>query len=172
MDPLYEYREDQPSFRILIIITGIMFLAMAVFLPWPEGTSPFMIWGMRVFFVVMAGVVFLFAPTIRVRAFSDHIEARYGPTSLITLILPKSDIIAIYPIEYNPMRDFGGWGVKGGVGKWAGWMAYTATMTNTALGIETTGKNYLIGCPNPEEAATMLKNTLGISQASQGSHHL
>jgi hypothetical protein len=164
MDPVYEYKDDQPRFRILILLSGVMFLAMAVFFPMDPHQSPAFNWGMRIFFVAMAVLVYIFTPVISLRAFDDYIEVRYGLTKLISLNFPFTEIINIYPVEYHAIRDFGGWGIKYGVGKWKGWTAYTATPVNKALGIETHKRNYIISCPNPEEASSILRNLLHITK--------
>ncbi len=162
MEPLYEFKDESPSFKILILVTGIMFFAMAVFMPWPDDASLLLVWGMRAFFVIFGVMMLLISPVVRLRAWSDSMEIRFGPTKLISFMLDIGKITDIRAVEYNPMKDFGGWGIKGGTGKWKGWMAYTATQTNRALSIETTEKNYLISCPNPEEAETSLRNIVGL----------
>ncbi len=169
MTPLYEYQDESVSFKVLIIIVAIMFLVMAVFTPLEGDEPPWLVWGLKVLLLLLGIGIIPVTPTIRLRCYTDRIEVQYGPTKWITLKFDKSDIMDIYPIEYNPMMDFGGWGIKGGGGKWKGWWAYTATGSNKVLGIETTGRNYIVSCPDPEEASTILKNNLGIKSKTASS---
>jgi hypothetical protein len=162
MEPVYECKDDQPTFRWLIVVCGIMFIALAVFMPFEGDENPYFIWGLKIFLVLMAMVVFVATPVVRIRAFPEYIEVKYGITNWITFKLDRSKITAINAIEYNAMKEFGGWGIKDGTGKWKGWTAFTASPTNKALTIETTEKNYLIGCNNPEEAETILRNLMGM----------
>ena len=161
MDPLYEFKDEQIYLKYSLITVGLALFAMAFLMPNDPKAPIAVMWGLRAMFVVFGIITLIFTPTVRLRAFDDHLEVRYGLTKLVSFDISNDRIVSIRAIEYNPMKDFGGWGVKGGWGEWKGWTAYTASTTNRALAIETTGKNYLIGCPNPEEAETMLRNVVG-----------
>ena len=146
----------------LLFITGIMMFAMAVFMPDDPKLPDWGMWGTRLMFVFFGVLTIIVLPEVRGRAFSDRLEIRYGLTKLISFSLDNTKIVRIEAVEYDPMREFGGWGIKRGGGKWKGWTAYTGSISNKALAIETTEKNYLIGCNNPEEAETMLRNVVGL----------
>jgi len=158
MEPLYEFKDEQPGLKYFLAALSIMFLAMAVFLPWPEDTSFLEIWGMRAIFVFFGALSMVILPVVRLRAYPEYLEIRFGPTALISFRLSNAKITSIRAVEYSPMRDFGGWGIKGGGGKWKGWTSFTATGAHRVLSIETTEKNYLVSCPNPDEAEVMLTN--------------
>jgi len=162
MEPLYEFKDEQAGFKYLLIVLGLAMFAMAVFIPDDPKVGGAFMWGLRLMFVFFGAVTLIFVPVVRLRAFHDHVEVRYGVTRLVSFRLDNEKIVNIRSVEYNPLRDFGGWGVKGGAGEWKGYTAFTASITRRALAIETTEKNYLIGCPNPDEAETMLKNAIGL----------
>jgi len=162
MEPVYQYKAETPSFKILIFVSGIMFIAMAVWVPF-EGNEPLWIqWALRIFLFLMGILVFAALPTVSLKAFPEYLEIRYGLTNLGRFTLDNSKITAIDAIEYNPLKEFGGAGIKGGTGRWKGWIAFTADMKTHALSIETTEKNYLLSCPDPDEAQTMLRNIAGL----------
>ncbi|MCX6645393.1 MAG: hypothetical protein NTY09_03415 [bacterium] len=160
--PLYEYRDTQPALKWMIVIVGIGMFAMAIFMPNDPTAPPALMWGLRFFLLFFSVLTIVVTPDVRLRAFADHLEIRYGLTKLISFNLDYGKITKIEAVTYNPLKDFGGWGIKSGGGKWKGWMAYTASISNKALAIETTEKKYLLGCNNPEEAETMLRNAAGI----------
>jgi hypothetical protein len=161
--PLYEYRDAQPGLKWMIVVVGIGFLAMAVFMPNDQTAPPAFLLGLRFVFLFFSVLTLVVTPDVRLRAFTDHLEIRYGFTDLTKFNLNYGKITKIEAVTYNPVKDFGGWGIKNGGGKWKGWTAYTASISNKALAIETTEKKYLIGCNNPEEAETMLRNVVGIT---------
>jgi hypothetical protein len=161
MDPIYEFKDEQPSMKYMLIVVGLGMLAMALFAPFPHDAPPLMVWGLKAMLLFFAVLTVVLAPGVRLRAYPEYIDVRYGITPWIGFRLDHDKIVSIRAVEYSPMKDFGGWGIKGGFGEWKGWTAWTASITNKALAIETTGKKYLIGCPNPGEAEVMLNNLVG-----------
>jgi hypothetical protein len=160
--PIYEFRDGQSGLKWMIILTGVGFLCMALFLPNDPKVPDLGMWGLRLMLAFFGVLTLVITPEIKLRAFSDHLEIRYGMTKLISFNLDNTKITKIEAVVYNPMKEFGGWGIKNGSGKWKGWWAFTASISNKALAIETTEKKYLLGCENPEEAETMLRNVVGM----------
>jgi len=161
MEPLYRYRDRSPFLNFLLILVGIMFLWMAVFMPDDPSVGGWM-WALRLVLVFFGLLMVVVMPEVTLTAWDDHLHIRYGWTKLIGFNLSYEKIKSIKAVEYNPLKDFGGWGIKGGGGEWKGWIAFTASISNKALAIETTEKKYLLGCPNPEEAEAMLRNIVGL----------
>ncbi len=159
MTPLYEYTDGQPLLRWTMVVVAVGLLILGI-MPL-DGNPPVAIAWMVRSMVIIGPLLLILIPQIRLRAYPDHIEVSYG-IGLIRFRLPNENITDVRAIKYEPIKDFGGWGIKGGAGKWRGWVAYTASITDKALAIETTEKNYLLGCPNPEAAATMLKSLLSM----------
>ena len=159
MEPVYEYTDGQLHIKVFIVLCGVGLMVMG-FLPLPSD-APLWIAILTRCLILIGPLLLVVVPQVRLRAFLDHIEVTYGMTPAIRFRLANEKIVSIRAVEYNPMRDFGGWGIKGGGGEWRGWMAFTAAVNNKGLAIETTEKNYLLGCPNPDEAETVLKNLVG-----------
>jgi len=161
MEPVYESIDHQPMLEILLVLVGIGMVVMAFFVPQDPTAPAWIIWVMCPVLVFFGLLTFVVVPRIRIRAYPEYIEIRYGFTNLVRFRLDYTKITSVEAVKYNPLIEFGGWGIKGGYGKYAGYTAFTASITNTALAIRTTEKNYIIGCPDPQEAETMIRNLLG-----------
>lgn len=162
MKPLYQFRDEQTFFKHLLITIGVMLISIAVLFPLYTGYPFDYFVPLRIFIAVMGALILILTHELRVKAWRDHIEVTYGPTSLIRFSIVRDKILRIKAIEYNPLTDFGGWGIRTGAGRWAGWVAFSASGTNRVLAIETTDKNYILTCPDPDEAESKLKWILGI----------
>lgn len=161
MEPEYEWVDGQPALTFLMAAMVVAFLAMALFMP-PDEELPG--WGMLVLrgvFVFFGFVAVTLMPRVRIRVYPECMEVQYGLTGLIRFRLEKSKITRVEAVTYNPMMEFGGWGIKGGRGKYAGYTAYTASLSNRALAVETVERKYLFGCPDPEEAEAVIRNLFG-----------
>ncbi|HDS30815.1 MAG TPA: hypothetical protein ENN67_07200, partial [Firmicutes bacterium] len=156
MDTLYEYTESQ-SFLVITVIIVTVILVIVGLSPLENEPVP-IVWMVRGM-AVIAPLILIALPRLRFKAFHDRIEATYG-IGLIRVVIPNEKITSIKAIKYNPMMEFGGWGIRVGGGKRKGWVAYTAAITNKALAIETTDKNYIFGCPNLDEAVAILNNLI------------
>lgn len=163
MEHEYETRDGSTALKLMLIFTGILLIAMGIFFPEDKELPQWGNWLLRAVLIFFGILDFAVVPEIRLRAYPDHLQIRYGLTNLVRFNLSADKIISIEAVKYNPLLEFGGWGIKGGRGQYKGFTAFTASMTNRALAIRTTEKNYLIGCKDPEEAETMIKNIIGIS---------
>jgi hypothetical protein len=87
-----------------------------------------------------------------VRIDTDAVNYRFLPIQLKYRKIKRSDIEKMDVITYDPMEDYGGWGIRfSGKGK-----AYTAK-GNHGLYIQLfTGKNILIGTSKPQEMQRFL----------------
>jgi hypothetical protein len=91
---------------------------------------------------------------LQVRIDTDSVNYRFLPIQLKYRTIKRSDIEKMDVITFDPMEDYGGWGIRfSNKGK-----AYTAK-GNHGLHIQLlTGKNTLIGTSKPEELKRFLKN--------------
>jgi hypothetical protein len=158
MEPVYEYSDGQWFLNAALVVIAMGLFALG-FAPLEDNPPAPIVWMVRSL-IVIGPALLIALPYVRLKAYADRILVTYG-IGLIRITLPVETITGVRAVEYNPMRDFGGWGIKGGGGEWKGWIAYTASITNKALAIETEGRKYLFGCPNPEEAEAMLKSVVG-----------
>jgi len=161
MEPIYESTDSQPALIILLVLAGLFLLGIGVFLP-PDPNAPIrLLWVLRSVMVFFGVLTFVVLPVVKIRAFPEYIEVTYGLIGLIRFRLSTLKIVKVEAVTYNPIMEFGGWGIKNGRGKYRGYTAYTSSITNRALAIKTTEKGYLLGCRDSEEAETMINNILG-----------
>lgn len=110
--------------------------------------------GLLVFFILLYGVIFsLFHFTRLITEIDDHqIRYRFYPIQTKFKTIQRSDIETLEVIEYKPLRDYGGWGVR--LGKMG--LAYSVS-GNTGLKISLkNGKSILLGTQSPDELETFL----------------
>ena len=78
----------------------------------------------------------------------------------------KDDIARIYTRKYDPMEEFGGWGVKWGMSGGRNNMCYT-TRGDMGIQIELKdGRKILIGTQKPQEWENLLADYLKTSSTS------
>ncbi|NRA92264.1 MAG: hypothetical protein HRU26_06195 [Psychroserpens sp.] len=62
--------------------------------------------------ILAPAIIFLFK--LKTRIDEKGIHYRFIPFHLKTQLIPWSDIDKIYVRNYNPISEYGGWGIKGG----------------------------------------------------------
>ncbi len=109
-------------------------------------------------------VLFLLAATIPIglilwmqletRIDSEGIRVKYVPFSFSEKFFPWKEIENCYVRKYNPLLEYGGWGIRGLGRK----KAYNVS-GNLGIQIVTRDKKkFLIGTGKPEEARAVIKN--------------
>ena len=80
--------------------------------------------------------------------------------------IQRDEITSISITEFHPVKDFGGWGIKGGRGRFKGTLMWAMPATgNRGILVETTkGKKYLIGDTDPETTLTIIGSVYPITQ--------
>ena len=120
----------------------------------PHGEHPgpdWLVWLLSIFLCVLVPALLLVLElTITVDDAGVHI--RYFP--FVRRVIPFSEIRACRAREYRPIREFGGWGIRTGLGKKS---AYNASGN---LGVELylhDGRSIMLGSRRPEELAAALR---------------
>ncbi len=143
---LYWESQNPFYFALLSIILPIVMLVGAI-LSW--NSSP---WTGLVLFVV--GVpCFLFYGGMRTIVLPQEVAVRFGLTGWKVLRLKTVDIARAEIMQFAPLGDFGGYGIR-----FNGKM--TAYYLRGSRGVKITtrrGKQYLIGSDNPEHLLTVIK---------------
>ena len=162
---LSTFREVQQMNSVLwvmLIVYGVAALMWWGFVsqiilgePWGSDPTPdWLIWllwlgigiGLPVLFNIMRLIV-----EVRFR----EIYIRYAP--LVTRKIPFTEISQVEAREYKPIREYGGWGIKG----WSSKSAVYNVKGNE--GVELTlvdGRKVMIGSQNPEPLADAIKSTM------------
>jgi hypothetical protein len=120
----------------------------------PFGNNPGPDWLIWVTWL-LAGIglpVFLFVARVIVTVSEDEIIIRWFP--LWTRRVPLSDVEQCEVRKYNPILDYGGWGIRY-AGKDRGW-AYTLSGNHGVFVRTASGKNVMIGSETPQRLAAAI----------------
>ena len=91
--------------------------------------------------------------TVEVRA--DRVEIRYRPFT--TRIIPLDSVVSAAAVTYKPVREYGGWGIKG----WSRRkIAYNVRGNRGALLTLVDGRTVLIGSQRPDDLAAAVGHGL------------
>lgn len=157
-----EVQRDKPIWlwAVVIVVAAIQWWGFfqQIVQGQPFGNNPGPDW-LIILMLILVGIAFPIAVAItqlRIAVGSDGIQIVYRP--FMRRIIPFSDIQSAVAREYKPLREFGGWGIRSGLG---GKRAYTMSGTHGVELTLTNGKTVLIGTPDPEAllAAVNLKIT-------------
>lgn len=119
----------------------------------PFGTNPGPDWVMWLIWLLMgiAFPVFFHSISLTVKVREDHIEIRYRP--MTTRRISAGEITDFEARSYKPVKEYGGWGIKGYSRKK---MAYNISgREGVELGL-LTGDRVMIGSNRPQELAAAI----------------
>ena len=91
----------------------------------------------------------------------DDISVRFGMPSIRVLKLSPSDIVSVELHAFRPLKDFGGYGIRGN----REMKAYFLRGDTGVLLCTSTGKKYLIGSDHPERLAEVIRAVAGLGSA-------
>lgn len=156
------FREEQ-RFRdvwwIMLLVFGLAALQWALAIQHfvfgqPPGNNPAPASMTLLFWVIFGNGFPLFFWWLRlvVTVYADRVEIRFAP--FVHRVIPKAEIAQARPLDYRPLRDFGGWGVRG----WGNRVAYNV---RGSRGVELTlsdGRVVVLGSQTPEALALAITN--------------
>ena len=126
-------------------IIGLGLIAMGAFLPndptAPE--NPLVMKGLMVMLFVFGLLPIILCPRYHVSFREDMVVITVGYFNLIKVKLARNKITHVGLIKWNPMKNFGGSGIKGGFGEFSGYICFNI-LSGTGIEIKTTEKNYVI----------------------------
>jgi hypothetical protein len=159
------FREEQKISKVwwttlmIAAIAGLMwygFIQQIIF-GRPFGTNPGPDWSVWLLWLLF-GIgfpVFWAMMRLIVEVKDDHILIRYYP--LMTRKILFSDIKHYQARTYNPIREYGGWGLRG----WGNRRAYNVS-GNKGVELElNNGQNIMIGSQKSEELALAIASKMG-----------
>jgi hypothetical protein len=109
--PIYKETSPWPGW-ILVIFWGTMFLSMAFITMTPGEPQEERLTGALVLGGVAVAVQWLVAG-LSVRLYRDFMVLGLGSSGLISRAVRYDDIVSLESVQYDPIREFGGWGVRG-----------------------------------------------------------
>ncbi len=154
---LFEERQRlrQPWLLVLVLVPAALAWAsmiQQIVRDRPVGTNPVNDWGMLLIWLLIGVGLPAFIAILRLETIVDHerVLIRFRP--LTTRSIPGSEIRSASVRSYRPMREFGGWGLRG----FASNRAYTMNGNTGVQLVLTSGDQLMIGSERPEELATAI----------------
>jgi hypothetical protein len=160
-DPIHYLRPlffEQQRFRqrwlwIVIALTSVFLSAVAIALIVTLNAQPAVVAALVMSIPIGLMIAFYLAANLTVRVDVDGVHIRFFPIHKLTL--PHARIVAVEPRDYDPLGEFGGWGMKGPPARW-GW-CYTVS-GRRGVRIELDNRHrLLIGSQRADELAAAIR---------------
>lgn len=141
-----------------LILWGSMLACIAPLLAGWGTDSPL---GERLFLagaIVMVYVflfVFFGGTTIQVR--TNHVQVFLGTVPLVRKRISYGDIVSLEPVRYHPIKEFGGWGVRG----WGKKQAWSARGDQALVVTLVTEKQLYLGTDTPQRLEERVRAAAG-----------
>lgn len=94
---------------------------------------------------------------VKIELFTDRLRVSLGRIGWIRKTVPYGGIERIEPVTYRPLREFGGWGVRG----FGTRQAWTAQGNRALVLYRSDGSQLYLGCADPERLAERLHSAAG-----------
>jgi len=158
-------RFNQPWLLLVLFIPVVVFIwgfVQQIIMKVPFGNNPAPDWFFLILFAFLGGLIFLFFKMrLITRIDKSGIAYRFTPFYNKEKMINWSEVSRVEVTRYNPLKEYGGWGIRyGRKGK------ALNVRGNYGMMIEFHGgKNLLIGTQKPEELQRTL-HALGKSATS------
>jgi hypothetical protein len=151
-----EQRFRQWWLWLTVIAVGVVQLAVFALLYLKART--FFAWvPLAIATVPITLTVLFYSTRLVVRVDADGVHVRWWP--FLTFDLPHHRIVGAEAVDYDPLNEFGGWGIKGPPGRW-GW-CYTVS-GRRGVRIELSNRHrLLIGSRRADELAEAIRSAGG-----------
>ena len=113
-----------------------LFWGIPLFLVLPEALgrgaeemSPLAAAILLVSLLLLPPLIYTFLGSLRIDITGEGVWAVWGFSGIIKKFFPYGEILKAEAVTYSPLREFGGWGLRAGLGKKKGW----TTRGNRAL---------------------------------------
>ncbi len=151
---LFEEKQKFKQWWLWLLLLGLTgFIAYKIFIEKDYGNSSKTI-GIMILIVMFSLSSLFFFINLKTRIYSDRIELKFFPFINHWKKYPFTSIEKMEVIQYNPILDYGGWGIRLGAYNISG---------NKGLKIHFIPKKsfretLLIGTQKPEELIKIIKN--------------
>ena len=119
-----------------------------------DGVFPSVLVSGLVALVVLLELVF---GGLKVELFNDRLRVSLGRIGWIRKTVPYDSIDRLEPVTYRPLREFGGWGVRGFGEK----QAWTARGNRALVLHRSDGTRLYVGSEHPERLAERVRSVSG-----------
>jgi hypothetical protein len=150
---------------IVILLSGfwIWQLVQQIFMGIPFGNNPAPDFVLILLGIFPAGAIFLFyALTLEIIVDDSGVHYRFRPFQRKHKVISKKDIAKFEVRKYNPIMDYGGWGIRLGTSRKGN--AYNVKGNMGALFEFKNGKKFLLGTQNPEAFRSALNKLMNDSE--------
>lgn len=103
-------------------------------------------------------LVWLLLGRLRVQVSRASLDIGFGQVSWIRKRVPLAEVVGMESVRYSPLRDFGGWGIRGGSG---GKMAWTMRGDRALRLTLRDGKLLYVGSEDPDRLAQRIRVAAG-----------
>ncbi len=158
-DSQFVYWENQNPFYItlLAILMPLIFLASSVLVWVSQGWALYVyIWFAFSVIISISVIAFTFSGQ-RVMVTRRELTVRWGAVGLKVLRLNTGEMTSLEPMEFSPLKDFGGYGIRYGRGMSAYYLRGNRGVKFTMMN----GKKYLVGSDHPERLLTVMELITG-----------
>ena len=139
---IYGVTAEYKWFSYSMLLIGFGMIALAIILPDPPDDVMEQ-WVLRGILFISGLLPLLLCPRYRFSFLESGVLITIGYGNLIKVKLDRNKITHVGLIEWNPMKHFGGGGIKGGFGDFKGYMCFNI-MRGVGIEIKTTEKNYVL----------------------------
>lgn len=160
--PIYKETSPWPGW-IMVIFWGTMFVGMLAVSGSPGESREQRLLGVVILGTVAVAVQWLVAG-LSVRLYRDFMVLGLGYSGLISRKVRYDDIQALESVRYNPLREFGGWGVRGTSRK----KIWSARGDQAVVLHLDEGKLLYVGSDNPHRLEERIRAVAGTRLASKG----
>jgi hypothetical protein len=161
------YFKEEQKFRqiwiwmLLLALSGIWAwqLVQQVFLGIPFGNNPSSNLGIFLtgLFPLLAIILFRIL-TLETIINENGVQYRFSPFQRKPKVIKPEDILSFEVKKYNPLKDYGGWGIRlGSMGKGS---AYNVSGNQGVLFGLKNGKKFMLGTQKPSEIKTALERLM------------
>jgi len=104
----------------------------------------------------LAGFIWTFLAGLTVDVTRDGVRLGLGNGRLVRKFVAFAEIRAVESVTYHPLREFGGWGVRG----WGTRTAWTASGDRAVVLHLTNGHRIYVGSANPQRLEERIRTTM------------
>lgn len=160
--PIYKESSPWPGW-ILVIFWGTMFVSMLAVSVSPGEPRDQRVMGLVLLGLTAVAVQWLVAG-LSVRLYRDYMVLGLGYSGLISRRVRYDEISELESVRYDPLREFGGWGVRG-TGQKKIWSA----RGNRAVVLHLAdGRLLYVGSDHPHRLEERIRAVAGTRLASKG----
>ncbi|HVP06677.1 MAG TPA: DUF6141 family protein [Candidatus Acidoferrum sp.] len=166
MEPLFKEVQRFRQWWILALIAvmiafALWMLIQQIVLGKPVGNHPVPTGVLWMLIIVIGALVplFMLSVSLTTTVTNDRVVLRFFP--IYRRVVRRVNIESFEACEYHPILEYGGWGIRWGIGRG---IAYTVRGKRGVRLILTNGRQLLIGSQKPEELAAALNQPVNHSK--------